>query len=380
MPYKISGTKTETARVIVLKESDWSIESNTVVSGSGVYSIEDLETGSKLAFSRATDGEIIGYGAVNGIYYTIPAFRFEVKTTGADTFKLPIYDGGTYDFHVVWGDGGEDDITVWNDAAANHSYSGAGTWNVEITGTITGWRFANIGDKLLIYDISEWGPLNVGSLHSAFSGCTNLTVSATDILDLTGTTTMLNMFRGTSLTTVPSMNDWDVSSIINMSGVFQLSTNFNQDISSWNVGSVTNMNYMFYDTSFNQNISSWNVGSVIDMSYMFYLNTNFNQAIGSWGTGSVTNMTGMFQQATGFDQNVGSLDISLVTAMGNMFNTVTLSTANYDALLIGWEAQDEKPNVTFHGGNSTYTDPGPAKTARDALEANGWNITDGGPA
>jgi hypothetical protein len=37
MPYKISGSKSHTARIIILKESDWSIESNTVVSGSGNY-------------------------------------------------------------------------------------------------------------------------------------------------------------------------------------------------------------------------------------------------------------------------------------------------------------------------------------------------------
>ena len=30
MPYKISGTKSETSRIIILKESDWSIESNTI--------------------------------------------------------------------------------------------------------------------------------------------------------------------------------------------------------------------------------------------------------------------------------------------------------------------------------------------------------------
>lgn len=64
MSYKISGTKSETSRVIIIKESDWSIESNTMVSGSGAYSVEDLETGNKLAFSRANDGEIVGYGAV----------------------------------------------------------------------------------------------------------------------------------------------------------------------------------------------------------------------------------------------------------------------------------------------------------------------------
>ena len=47
MPYKISGTKSETARIMILKESDWSIESDTVISGSGVYEVDGLESGSK---------------------------------------------------------------------------------------------------------------------------------------------------------------------------------------------------------------------------------------------------------------------------------------------------------------------------------------------
>jgi surface protein len=45
---------------------------------------------------------------------------------------------------------------------------------------------------------------------------------------------------------------------------------FNQNISGWHVGKVTNMTYMFHNaTSFNQNIGSWDVGKVTDMSYMF---------------------------------------------------------------------------------------------------------------
>jgi hypothetical protein len=64
MPYKISGTKSETARVIILKESDWSIESNTVVSGTGSYEVDGLETGDKLVVAITDDGELLGYGAV----------------------------------------------------------------------------------------------------------------------------------------------------------------------------------------------------------------------------------------------------------------------------------------------------------------------------
>ncbi len=333
-------------------------------------------------------------------------FRFEVKTTGADTFQLPIYDGGVYDFHVVWGDGGEDDITAWNDAAANHSYAGAGTWNVEITGTITGWRFVGAGDKDLIYDISEWGPLNLGNLAWNFYSCPNLTISATDILDLTGTTTFYLLFRSCgSLTTVPSMNSWDVSAVTNMAYMFMDAALFNQDIGSWNTSAVTTMQSafegasafnqdigswntaaviaitnMFKDaTSFNQNIGSWNVSGVPDLQYMFAGATSFNQDIGSWSPSTATAMINMFSGATSFDQDIGGWDITSALNLSNMFLNITLSTANYDALLIGWEAQAEQPNVTFHGGNSTYS-AGAAATARAALVTNGWTITDGGPA
>ena len=72
MPYKISGTKSETARIIIIKESDWSIESNTVVSGSGSYEVTDLETGNKTVVARTNAGKMVGYGIVSPEYYALP--------------------------------------------------------------------------------------------------------------------------------------------------------------------------------------------------------------------------------------------------------------------------------------------------------------------
>jgi len=70
MGYKISGSKSHAARVIVLKESDWSIESNTVVSGSGDYEIENLVSGTKTVIARNSDGWVKGYGNVEAISFT----------------------------------------------------------------------------------------------------------------------------------------------------------------------------------------------------------------------------------------------------------------------------------------------------------------------
>ena len=64
------------------------------------------------------------------------------------------------------------------------------------------------------------------------------------------------------------LNDIDVSSIINMSMLFQGSI-FNGDISKWDVSNVTDMHKMFAYSEFNGDISSWNVNKNVDMEDMF---------------------------------------------------------------------------------------------------------------
>lgn len=359
-----------------------------------------------------------------------PAFIFTAVTTGlTEDFALPLEASGTYNCNVDWGDTTSDVITVWNQAETTHTYAVAGTYVVVITGVITGWRFNGNAYSTKIYEVREWGPLRLGDSDSYFYHCPNLTIIATDVLDLTGTTTLKWAFDScSSLTSVPSMDSWDVSNITDMdymlldatlfnqdigswdvsnvtdtAGMFEGAIAFNQDISSWitssvddmsnmfsgatlfnqniggwNVSSATDMLGMFRDAiAFNQDISSWNVGLVTDMDYMFYGATLFNQNIGGWNTGSVTTTEHMFEDAIAFDQDLSGWDITSLLYALNMFTGIALSTANYNALLVGWEGQVEKPNVTFSGGNSTYNAGAPA-TAKAALQTNGWIITDGG--
>ena len=52
--------------------------------------------------------------------------------------------------------------------------------------------------------------------------------------------------------------------------------------------------------SFNQDISGWDTGRVTNMEQMFAGATSFNQDIGGWDVSSGTVFTDMFSRATGF--------------------------------------------------------------------------------
>ena len=54
-----------------------------------------------------------------------------------------------------------------------------------------------------------------------------------------------------------------------MSWIFSW-TEFNGNISNWDVSNVINMSGMFDESTFNQDISNWNIRKDCDVDYVFY--------------------------------------------------------------------------------------------------------------
>ncbi|WP_111707128.1 BspA family leucine-rich repeat surface protein [Lutibacter citreus] len=240
-------------------------------------------------------------------------------TTANETITIPI-GSGTFFYNVDWGDG---NISTNQIASATHSYANAGTHTVKITGIFPNIQFNNNGDKTKILTIEQWGTQQWRSMDRSFYGCSNLTVNAMDVPDLSLVTEMSYMFSGATSFN-QDISSWNVSNVINMDFMFNNASSFNQDIGSWDVSSVINMNSMFYDaSSFNKDIGSWDVSKVTDMGVMFFNATSFNQDIGRWNVGNVKDMSYMFSSATSFNRNIGSWDVSNVVNMNVMFNNAT---------------------------------------------------------
>ena len=279
-------------------------------------------------------------------------FQMQFDTSGGKTITIPSTVGSS--FTVDWGD---TTVTTETGGTISHTYaSGIATSTVSIgaegdSGAFTYFKFQNAGSKSDLIDIPQWGNIVWLTMDSVFYGCNNsnfTTITATDTPNLSGVTSMGNMFRGATNFN-SDISSWDVSNVTSMAGMFRSATSFNQDISSWDVSNVTSMGYMFngassfnqylsnWDTSkvttmssmfyqassFNGDISSWDVSNVLSMNNMFRSATSFNQDISSWNTSKVTNMDGVFYTATSFNQDLSNWNTSKVTTMSSMFRSAT---------------------------------------------------------
>ena len=313
-------------------------------------------------------------------------------------------------------------------------FAGASLFNQDLSS----WDVSNVNDMNSMFqlatdfnqDIGGWQTGNVTNMSLMFSDAIsfNQDIGGWDVSNVTA---MFRMFRGAHVFN-QNLNLWDVSKVIDMTGLFQeaydfngdisnwdvgmvedfdvmfdLDSAFNQDIGGWNTSSVTSMRFTFEGaTSFNQDISGWDVSMVDDMTAIFYgatsfnspLNTwnvsqvrrwdsafeeaiSFNQPLDNWSIVSDASLDFMFYNATSFNQNLGDWDAGGIEDMDGMLDNTALTTANYDATLIGWATIDtgETPLATFATLSAVGLTYCTAETLRDLLITTyNWSITDGG--
>ena len=362
-------------------------------STSGEYTIQFIGVckGKKNLYNPSAITEIISYGEVENYQFGFSGLNNMTSSAS--------------DVPILWDDNGvgadminfynncrlfDQDLSSLDTSAVTRmrsAFYNARVFNNGGSNGINNWDVSNVTDMNSVFNtayrfnqpIGNWDVSNVTNMYRMFQYAIdfNQDIGGWDVSNVTNMYQMFN--RADSFN--QDIGGWNVSNVTSMSGMFERAYAFNQDLNSWNVSSVTDMSNMFKEVRvFDGNITSWDVSSATTLYRMFWdCRFAFNQDISGWNVSNVTNMSGMFRDAKVFDQNLGSWNIGNVTNMSGMFDGATLSTANYDATLIGWAGQTPPSNITFSGGNSQYTLGGAGEAARNTLiNTYGWTITDGG--
>ena len=175
-------------------------------------------------------------------------------------------------------------------------------------------------------------------------------ISNWDVSNVTDMTAMFCSQKDSFYAFNGDLNNWDVSNVTTMECMFMGACGANPNISKWDVSNVKDMYQMFaWNQKFDGDISNWNVGNVRNMACMFY-ESGFNGDLSKWDVSKVQDMHGMFSSSyfKGNNGSLGNWNVSNVTNMRSMFNQT-----NFNGDISNWDVR----NVLHMNGmfyNSTF--------------------------
>ena len=174
-------------------------------------------------------------------------------------------------------------------------------------------------------DVSGWNTNSMNTMAEAFAGCSLLeNIIGMEEWDVSRVTTMAGMFQNCGVT-VLNLSGWTTTSINNISYMFSGSSLETLDVSGWDTSMVTTMKSMFYDCTGLVTIiglDGWDVSEVGSFNHTFY-NCPVLTTVGDisgWNTGKVTVMDNMFSGCEALVlPDLSVWDVSAVTSMRYMF-------------------------------------------------------------
>ncbi len=291
------------------------------------------------------------------------SFAMTIVTTGpSETFTLPGRDIGIYDADVDWTDGTPtSEITTFNDPDLAHIYANADTQQLLVSKTFPSVFFNNAGDKLKVRSIENFGSIGWLTLELSFFGCINLVTVTSNVTNFDLVTSLASAFRVTGIVI------FNVLSGISMPLLTQM------NLMIRNCPDLEVFDISFLDAPQNIRLDFCCVDNASMTTYIFTGTTIKPTTLAFFGQNNtlVTSVEGL-----------DTVDISQMTNAANfMANGGSMTTAQYDAVLISFSGQTVQSAVSIHFGNSKFTSGGAAEAARSSLITNDlWVITDGGAA
>lgn len=307
------------------------------------------------------------------------------RTTAADepiTFPADAETVNRYD--VDWGDG----TPVEKDLSGIHShvYAVPGDYDISVTGTLNGFVVA-AAEKLKIIDIKQWGVTKVSSYLSAFAGCSNLDISATDKPDLSNTGYIRYMFQNCISLTHVDFSGCDLSKITLIEGICMGCLELlSFSIAGTRVSTSQQVRQLFKGCS---KLTQVDLGD-FDFSKTASMSELFNgcealtdiKGIETAVFPNNTNLSSMFRDCLSLRHfPIAGWDISHIATFIAFATNCHIPLAEYDAILLAWSQQTVLP-ITVHGVDfgATTKYSASSQAARDILTSapNNWKIIDGG--
>ena len=184
--------------------------------------------------------------------------------------------------------------------------------NVKIVDKIepayTSYWFGNLTNLKNIENIENIDTKNTVDMNHMFFGCSSLMMN----LDLTG---------------------WDIGKVTELNYMFAYSGITNLNLDNWNTSNITDMSALFFECNNLQTLSlkNWDTSNVIDMGGIGETDTGIGMFFGclnltnldlnSFDTSNVIDMAGMFYDCSGLKNlNLSNFNTSNVTDMSGMFS------------------------------------------------------------
>lgn len=275
-----------------------------------------------------------------------------------DQFLINVQPAGyTFDYNVDWGDGNTDSNVTGNIV---HTYDNVGQYDVKITGTFPNIYFFNRFDRWKVLEIKNWGNIQWETMLSAFWGCGNMDITATDEADfsqvavfqrmLTSCTSITNIYNSKNWITSNATNlllfasgcsnlvsiettNWDFSGLTNFDSVFQNCTSLTSlDGTNWDFSNCTSFSDSFSNCNSLTTITgngNWRFPTTGTVTFDRFFNNAFaldGLNTTNWNTERVVSLSQAFRDCT----SLTYLDMS----NWNLSNCTSLFLWTYNAPLL----------------------------------------------
>lgn len=173
---------------------------------------------------------------------------------------------------------------------------------------IGGWNVSGVTDMSYMFylnssfnqNIGSWDTSKVTNFTGMFRGASSFKNGGSSSISgwtMSAATTFNNMFRGASSFNQP-IGSWDTGNVIDMGLMFESANSFNQNIGTWNTSKVTSFGRSLRSASFNNggssDINNWDMSNVNNIFGMFWDASNFDQPIKDWNITGVTSAGNFF--------------------------------------------------------------------------------------